>query len=385
MQKTDFQKQTEIASEASIAAWAAGINQQARSRFKRKNSIESRKEWLRRILNGHNKDITSLWETFNEERSQLKPGLLSTDSASFAYLLGFHLFNYERSNQMLARLEDRYRFWSTLESRGKEDMGLKTHIIDLGCGSGALSQSLTTYVRQSIHQITLVDSAKKVVDAAKSILEKTNPQAKIYPLKIPVESYNNKNPDSDIDIYSLGYIWNELSKNKKAQKNVFRLWQQGLQKNSKTIIHIVDSAHQHLARSLMELKDQLSEMGYIALYPCPQKSVCPMLSRPKDWCYSNYHCTLPQDYVTTFDKIIGTQHSVLSTSSYFLVSPEMYHYMEVGKQMNNLMVMVGNPVNQDNQRTNLICNNRSDKIEKKLSNNNIHTLRGEVIKNSSNR
>ncbi|MES2744467.1 MAG: hypothetical protein V4655_03525, partial [Bdellovibrionota bacterium] len=85
------------------------------------------------VMAEHREDIIRLWETFTTDRAEVSRYLMDPKRESLVYLIGFHLANQARLASVLDRTEFRHKLLSQLS--GAEAV----HLMDLGCGSGALS------------------------------------------------------------------------------------------------------------------------------------------------------------------------------------------------------------------------------------------------------
>ncbi len=292
------------------------------------------------------KNITSLWETFTQEREDLTRMLLSSKEQIMAYLLGFHLSNAARMQFTLDRVEKRYALRKIL---GK----YKTASInDLGCGTGAMSQTLVNFIQPAIKEgvLHLTDAVGGLLDCAREIHDNTPYDLLSHrkPLEdLPADRFAA--PEDGVAIYTMGYVWNELDKNQRARDKLMQIFEQHVKNNEAAMIIMVDAAEQVTSRNLMDLRNQFSEMGYQPIYPCINATPCPMLDRHRDWCFSEAEWYRP---FTAFhvDRKLELDHRKLSTTSMIFTSGSLTEAILKSKDSkDDPSVVVGRPQRQDNK------------------------------------
>lgn len=240
--------------------------------------------------------VADLWATFTQDRDELSRHLLSGRRRTVAYLLGFHLANAARMQALLERADTRHGLNAWLRSHNGR---LRLH--DLGCGTGALAQTIATFAGRagiaSEHlDVNLIDLNAGLLSAAQDILQHMpwSVRAHKTPLeKIPLDRFIH-NDASTASIYSLGYVWNETERNPAARARLRRLFAGAVERKEKALLAILEPASQLQCRSAMELRDTLVADGWVPLYPCPMATACPMLERARDWCYSEAIWRQPQ-------------------------------------------------------------------------------------------
>lgn len=283
------------------------------------------------VIRSEAKEVGRLWSIFNQEREELSRHLLSEKRSAVAYLLGFHLANAARAQMVLSRAHGRSplrRFLQSLKGQ------IQWH--DLGCGTGALAQVVmhdlvkTGVAPQAITMHlsdisgTLLDTAREVFEASgwsDSLRTHKYPLEKLSPLRLAPEG------ETKLMGYSLGYVWNELSRNKAAREKLLRVFEQRLEENHPTLILVLEPATEDLARDAMALREHLVGVGYKVLYPCPESGPCPMLKRSRDWCYSEATWEVPRD-LKKLDEMLDMDRSRLSGVGYLLASKDMVSQME---------------------------------------------------------
>jgi hypothetical protein len=89
-----------------------------------------------------------------------------------------------------------------------------------------------------------------------------------------------------------------------------------------TILLILEPASQTFASAAMDLRDELTTLGYQPLYPCPSAAACPMRPLSRDWCYSEGLWQQPK-IMQTLDKSIGINRQYLSGALLAFASPSV--------------------------------------------------------------
>ncbi len=297
------------------------------------------------------KTIGQIWEVFNQDRQDLSKFLLTTEQASHAYLLGFHLPNAARAMAVLERCLARY------PSLPNALVGPTNQIIwsDFACGTGAMAQAITYWLgslaptHSAVNmQVNLVDVGTHLLNTAKYLLETQSPHALIKTHKFSLETLRLPGRDTTPErskykeIYgvSLGYIWNELAKNPKAKAKMGQLLQSYVSQQRRALVVLLEPATEAMARTIMLWRDQLCEWGYVALYPCPQIKLCPMNLRPKDWCYSEIEWQQPPE-AKQLDQLLGSGRHRLATAAYVFASPLLFQDLEPPQKLDQ--VVVGRP------------------------------------------
>jgi hypothetical protein len=331
------------------------------------------------LVRKNRRAIEDLWLVFNKERQDLAKHYLSTEKAVLIYLLGFHLPNVARAYGSFLRLEQRYpQMGDFLRSLGEhrdsrknktanhlpkvppqEKQASKRPILwtDYGCGTGAMAQATLYWLKRHLphHQVKveLTDLSSHLLNAAQNLLE-SDPALKnimvktrrfgLEALHLPSDSAKNPPSDDQEPFYGLsfGYLWNELVRNPKARSKVIQVLTHHLERRHDTLVLIVEPATEQHARSAMALRDQLTQLGYHALYPCPQGSgLCPMNAPKKDWCFGEFIWDQPPE-CRQLDKLLGSDRKYLATASYLFASPQLWQKLKIAP--NSLQkVVVGRP------------------------------------------
>ena len=300
-------------------------------------SIKEINELAKENIKKHRSTIISLWETFTTDRDDLVKNLLAKKETSFAYLAGFHMGNIARTLSTIKRASDRHTHFADA-TKGKH-----IHMYDIACGTGASSIAFTkalkrNYTRSFTYYLT--DTSSKLLDIARFQLEDLSPSSNILAQKKMIEDVNvgHFEPKPGLNIYSLGYVWNELSKNKKGRQKLEKIFTQISKSEHPCLLHIAEPANEQQARGAMELRNTICEMGFDVLYPCSHLEYCPLLDEGRDWCYSEYEWERP--YLQKFvDTMLDVKRTTLGTASFMFANKNLGMEIKYGKQD----VIVGKP------------------------------------------
>lgn len=261
-------------------AWMQTINDLGRlPRGSTDNKLKGT-ELTKALFRVNKKNIHELWEVYTQRRDELSRKLMNNQAYTISYLLGFHLANTARALDLLTRSNIRH-FWNKLCASAP------VQLYDIGCGTGAMSAAFLQSAKAS--STTLYDASGPLLDAAKVLhahLGTKNLRTSRRVIEeLDLKWFRSEDPQT-VHVYTLGYVWNELHRNNPARRRLMEIFAQHLQRNERCLIFIAEPALEHMSRPAMELRDVLCSAGYQALYPCPHSDACPMLERPKDWCYS---------------------------------------------------------------------------------------------------
>ncbi|MEZ4741220.1 MAG: small ribosomal subunit Rsm22 family protein [Bdellovibrionota bacterium] len=356
------------------------------------NKGEHKPDFLVKILaRSLKRELAELWGSFTQSRKRLTENSLTGKKEAMTYLLGFHLANIAR---YIHTIEHTNKYWDLPLLIKKQK---KINIIDLGCGSGALAQSNLWFVLSSGAKaknitIKLVDKSNHLLNAATAGLDEISKDVKISCHKgdlttLHIDKYTNDDQDT-LTIINLGYIWNELCKNKKASATILRLIEYFNTKQTPCIIIVLEPGSQNQSRDAMGLREHLIHEGYTTLYPCPHNIACPLLEKSRDWCYREVYWTHPpiQKYI---DNLMQIERTILATSSYVFANSAAKKQLSEKSIAEN--IIVGRPKRLNNNKNEklsdtpsdyLLCTTRGLKkipITKRPP----HQLRGEPLKQST--
>jgi SAM-dependent methyltransferase len=302
------------------------------------------------------KEIIELWEAFTLNRSEVSRYLMDPKKEALTYLLGFHLSNLARTQGILRRVEHRMGLISWLRQQPRA-----LHIEDLGCGTGALTFATLDLIFRDEKKIPcsleLVDKSKAFLDAATLGLQELNRDATLVTRQQRLDDYLDRESrkadetNESIVWHQLGYVWNEIAHSPKTSQVMLRHLAQGLQQGRR-LITLIEPATQDLSRAAQQFRDQLCEMGYQVLYPCPHSSNCPMLERTRDWCYSEWEWQQPP-LMQKIDRILDIDRRRLGASGYVFASPDIVMALRTMKNTDGpSAVVVGRPLDEKAGRNN---------------------------------
>lgn len=314
----------------------------------RRDESQSRQNSPMKLTRAHMGDIEALWQSFTVDRSQLQRYLMDPAKSRSAYLLGFHLPNLIRQIKVLERTLQRQPPLAACLEQGRGDI----HIIDIGCGAGAMTQGWLMYLKKMaiasdrLH-IYGFDRHKKLLEAFDhgchfvlnqgTPTKQPNPNIKTF--RIDLNKFDPRRLSfgpEDLVIVNLGYVWNELSSYAARASNPLHQLIEATLTRSKGIVQVLEPANQYPAREWMALRDRCAAVGTIA-YPCGHSRPCPMLERKTDWCFSEFAWSPPQE-IQWLDKRLGINRQRLATSALCAVSKG------IALEGSDQPVVVGRPV-----------------------------------------
>lgn len=323
-----------------------------------------RQEWLETIIRSEQRAVHELWEIFTQERRELRRQLLAHKREAVAYFLGFHLPNAARLAAALDRLTSRTPLAKLLASTAGP---WRWH--DLGCGTGALAHAGLTHLARAGYDVSqiefhLTDASGVLLDMARALFAEVEgtPQLKTRKVvleDLPVDKFQHSGGITG-SIYSLGYVWNELAKNRAAQNKLMKIWQGHVDRTEPALIFMIEPATQDLCRAAMQWRDDMVERGWIPLYPCPSATPCPMLKRTRDWCYSEASWRRPRAMMQ-LDRYLELDRSHLSATIFVLASPALHQAVRSDATTGSMVV--GRPSHTENYGFDyLVCS--GDSLEK---------------------
>ncbi len=248
--------------------------------------------WLERVCKRSETDLEALRAVFTTDRQALSRYLHDPKKEAATYLLGFHLANALRVSSMLERLKASFDLEKGLNGYSTVE------IIDLGCGTGAVSNALATHLPLRLKKTAvLVDRHKAFLSIAEMIHEYSGLVERSHRVVSEIHDYRWQRR-SDLSIFCLGYLYNELMGQKKNLSGLSNLLKKSATEPS--LVLFLDSANQMPSRSAMTFRDELCDAGYVSIYPCPGIQTCPMNEKSRDWCYSEFVEPLPRELETVF-------------------------------------------------------------------------------------
>ncbi len=338
-------------------SWLKGLYVIGRGKLPQKDmALNALYAEVKRLME-HNQDaVIRIWRAFTSERDKLSLKLLNQGASVFAYAAGFHLIN---STRLLGVLERAARDLDRIILQPKRYSCVVA--CDFGAGTGALSQTFFFHFGKKLRDLKiptslhLIDQNTKLLGAAQVFIDDLAfpPQVKTHKfmlqdllvshdanwLRIP-ETLKRSSDDVGQPLYVsfLGYVVNELKRNPKGFHRLFELMEQQSPKDH--VVFYFDPADERDARGAMEVRELFHDLGYEAIYPCPRVAHCPMLTEPRDWCYSEFTWVQPtlQNLV---NQMLGVSRSVLASSAYIFVSKSVAKDLKSTRR--HAEVVVGRP------------------------------------------
>jgi SAM-dependent methyltransferase len=314
----------------SLKAFITTVNQLGRTPKGFQRSQETPQATFKAIFKACKRTVHEIWEIYTQRREELSRKLMNSKESVVAYLFGFHLPNIARASELYYRSNSRHDWKAKLK-------GKKVRVYDIGCGTAAMSLALGV-----TGDYFLIDSCGPLLDAAKILAEAAGLNAKTSRKNIEElepKHFTSKEGENMVHIYLLGYVWNELVKNAPARRKLLTLMTNHIKRKESCLIFVAEPALEFMSRPAMELRDTLCENGYTALYPCPHSSPCPMLERPKDWCYTEGVWKQPP-LAEWLDDQLDVNRSKHASTLFAFASPAM------GLTSDNKPIVVGRPVRE---------------------------------------
>jgi SAM-dependent methyltransferase len=314
----------------SLKAFITTVNQLGRTPKGFQRSQETPQATFKAIFKACKRTVHEIWEIYTQRREDLSRKLMNSKESVVAYLFGFHLPNIARASELYYRSNSRHDWKAKLK-------GKKVRVYDIGCGTAAMSLALGV-----TGDYFLIDSCGPLLDAAKILAEAAGLNAKTSRKNIEElepKHFTSKEGENMVHIYLLGYVWNELVKNAPARRKLLTLMTNHIKRKESCLIFVAEPALEFMSRPAMELRDTLCENGYTALYPCPHSSPCPMLERPKDWCYTEGVWKQPP-LAEWLDDQLDVNRSKHASTLFAFASPAM------GLTSDNKPIVVGRPVRE---------------------------------------
>jgi len=284
-------------------------------------------------------NVQRLWETFTQERRDLVINLLAGREKTHAYITGFHLVNQFRTWATLERLMER------APALAKPLKAKHIQIIDIGCGSGAVGITIAQWLKTAVGPNDILlegfDTSGSLLDAARFMSAQLNINFKGHIGLI--ENANFAIQTEHPIIIGLGYVWNELGKNRAAQNKIMQLLKTLVSSNQPCMIIALEPSDELGAKGAMRLREKLVEIGLTPLYPCPGKTTCPLLVEKRDWCYSELSWEKPV-LQKKIEESIGISRSVIGVSSWVFANEPL---VRKSYPTENQKVIIGRPTERN--------------------------------------
>lgn len=304
-------------------------------------------------LKSQRENLQFLWKAYTKERTDLGRLRLTDARLVAPYLLGFHLSNWAKTAGVFQR-----SFAKDLTiPKGTGPI----RIIDLGCGTGAAAQAawwaLHHHEKNLPLQIELVDRSRHLVQSGQNQILELAPKADVrtlakaldHPIAKKVHDQWIQQSGLRLNVILLSYVWNELRKNPRGQQYLGSQLRRWSSSAVPAWLCVVEPATEVSARGAMELRDHLVQSGWQAIYPCPTSHRCPMGSRGRDWCYSEFSFE-KSNSMSQVDKILGVSRNIMGAAGYLFVNPAAISKMAPLKVR---PVVVGHPTGAS--ASTLIC------------------------------
>lgn len=264
-----------------------------------------------------------IWHSYTKDRRGLNRLPLTSPDFALAYHLAFHLPNMARQLIPLTRLRAEMLAW--LKNRDGDDIS----ILDIGCGSGASSMAIAHFLDSSMSNpakmtFQLYDRSNHLLRMAeegiKSLQFKSPPHITTCNMSIGRDVFKPLLPDHNgLFVVCLSYTWNELAKNKQSRADLLNLLRLAHQRQGPTWFFLSEPSSEHQAIGAMELRNELTHLGWNSIYPCPNNKPCPMLGKGKDWCFSELPFQAPLILDQWLPKMDRSQ-KILGCSSYWFTN-----------------------------------------------------------------
>lgn len=314
----------------SLTAFISTVNQLGRTPKGFQRSQQSPQAIFKAIFKASKRTVLEIWEIYTQRREDLSRKLMNSKEAVVAYLFGFHLPNMARAQELYSRSDSRHDWKAKIK-------GKKVRVYDIGCGTAAMSLALGVPA-----DYFLIDSCGPLLDAAKLLADAAGLKAKTSRKNIEdleAKQFTTKEGEQVVHIYLLGYVWNELVKNAPARRKLLTLMTNHIKRKEMCLIFVAEPALEFMSRPAMELRDKVCALGYTALYPCPHSSPCPMLERPKDWCYTEGTWKQPP-LAEWLDDQLDVNRSKYASTLFAFASPAMQ------LESDSKPIVVGRPVRE---------------------------------------
>jgi hypothetical protein len=281
-----------------------------------------------------------LWEGFTGHKS-LPRDYLANPEFRIAYLLGFHLINAARMENLLERVSG---------ERGISFPKLPIDLWDFGCGTGAMTSTLMDFIskkRLPLGDINLCDVSRQLLgEVEKALVQAIPPTTRYGKVQLHVGKFSlapiplTSAAQHRVQLISFGYFLNELDE--QARDKMVKWMGKAARSPVPVVILIVDSSDEEICRGLMDFRDDIVDGGLHPLYPCPHSCECPMAGS-KDWCYSEARWRLPL-VQQKIDKIIMHPRRTMTMSSYAFAN-ESFLALQTSREIKQ-RVLVGKPVDK---------------------------------------
>jgi len=258
----------------------------------------------------------SLWQKFNENRSELSKHYMESFAGIQAYLASFLLPNIERVFGVLTDPENLKSIESLLlQNQNEEELVLADF------GAGPLSATMGFLCVLSVLNVPLpkkitvfaIDRSEKIVSHGLKLIEKAKAQNFNFSIKYLTSVTKIDRP---VDIALCVNIFNEIPE-KHRSKTLLSLCEK---MKPKSLLFVMEPGQDVFAKALGALRDNLiaDDSTWDIVAPCTHKKPCPLSNKVtrKDWCWFR-HGWKPYGTQKMIDKYTKVDHTYLNYSYVF--------------------------------------------------------------------
>lgn len=165
-----------------------------------------------------------------------------------------------------------------------------TALLDLGSGTGAATWAAWE-VFETLTQARLEDYSKPALDAAQRMLESTDLTVTTRLADAAVDQsaqVTSAAPAHPVDLALSCYVLSELTETQRSAV-VNRLMAAAIRgdlgRESGAVV-VVEPGTPAGYQRILAVRDQLLAAGWAIAAPCPHQGLCPVSTRPGDWCHA---------------------------------------------------------------------------------------------------
>ncbi len=318
---------------------------------------------IARLVEENHEALNRLWSAYNAERADLGRLPLSTKPFVLAYILGFHLNNQHRAQQVLGRAFSRLQ--------GLSDAATRWNLVDLGCGSGALALAMVeSLLGQGVSvdrvSLELMDQSRPLLAAARAAAGRIVPEKQVRSLNERLGEIKSRQvfdkvfagTGKDDGLWvGLSYVLNEMIASPKSMRFLEAVADRLKALERPAVFVLMEAGRESEARLAQEFREGLFQAGFYPLYPCPEFMSCPMLTEQEqsNWCFSEVpDIALPEREPVA--RALRLHRRKLATAGYVFLNPFLYQQFKGSLQNRSAReIVVGFPEIQKNVRHALVC------------------------------
>ncbi|NRA46304.1 MAG: hypothetical protein HRU09_15230 [Oligoflexales bacterium] len=305
-----------------LASWEQFLIANGRFPKGTRKTEENNFKLIRKLILGEADSIYTLNESIGKGEQHRLESFLKTKKGLIAYLLSEHLDHLLNCYLLTERVGRKWR-WKQVISQFPS-----FKITDWASGTGACAETwldllLRNKADEKQIQVNLLEQNPMLLEGSVQILNFMAPEAKVSGLKRPFDYKPTSANSQELSIHSLGFSWPYFKYNKKALTSFLDQLDHEVSEKKSSIISLIDRPTPESSRALMQLRDELINMGYQAVYPCPSGvAACPMLLEEKDWCYSEFDYE-PTFIQKTFQRELRLDKPMAKSSAFLFASPKL--------------------------------------------------------------